>query len=104
MIVKKDKKEFIKYLKSLGLIVNTCTKARGNKGFFCKNRIDISKNVPDERIFDILAHEFAHYIHSKIEPQTFGKKGTLEKLFKIENVSEIEKELMRVKEDLIFIK
>ena len=96
MIVKKDKKEFIKYLKSLGLTVNTRTKARGNKGYYCKNRIDISKNVPEERTFDILAHEFAHYIHSKIEPLTFARGGSLQGLFDCENISQIEKELIKV--------
>lgn len=96
MIVKKDKKDLIKYLKSLGLTVNTRTKARGNKGFYCKNRIDVSKTVPEERVFDILSHEFAHYIHSKIEPSTFSKGGSLQKLFDFEDISLIEKELIEV--------
>ena len=46
MISKKhNKKKFIKYLKSLGLTVNTRTLARGNKGFFSGKRIDISKSL-----------------------------------------------------------
>ena len=96
MIVKNDKKEFIKYLKSLGISVKTNTKARGNKAFYSRNRIDISKNVEDERFFDTLAHEFAHYIHSKIEPKTFNKGGSLQKLFDRDKVSDIEKELIEV--------
>lgn len=92
----KDKKELIKYIKSLGVSVNTNTKARGNKGFYSRNRIDISKNITDERFLDTLAHEFAHYIHSKIEPESFAKGGTLEKLFNCENTIEIKKELTKV--------
>ena len=94
-VLTKDK-EFIKYLKSLGLTVKTNTKARGNKGFFTKNRIDISKNIPQERFFDVLSHEFAHYIHSKLEPQTFNKGGSLQKLFDCADISNIEKELIEV--------
>lgn len=96
MLVQKSKKDFIKYLNSLGISVHTRTKARGNKGFYSRNRIDISKNVEDERFFDTLAHEFAHYIHSKIEPKTFNKGGSLQKLFDCEEVSDIEKELLKV--------
>ena len=32
--IKPEKKELIKYFKSLGLSVNTSTKARGHQGFF----------------------------------------------------------------------
>ena len=91
-----DKKEFLKYLKSLGLTVNTRTLARGNKGFFSGKRIDISKNIDDERFLDTLAHEFAHYIHSKIEPHTFSKGGTLEKIFNSAATDDFEKELVAV--------
>ena len=91
-----NKKDFLQYLKSLGLTVNTRTMARGNKGFFCKNRIDISKNIEDERFLDTLAHEFAHYIHAKIEPKTFNKGGSLQKLFSTFNIDDIEKELQAV--------
>ena len=55
-----DKKELIKYFKSLGLTVHTTTKARGHQGFFLKNRIDISKNIPENRVVPTLLHEFAH--------------------------------------------
>ena len=77
-----DKKELIKYFQSLGLTVHTTTKARGHQGFFLKNRIDISKNIPENRVVPTLLHEFAHYIHSKIEPDMNKTGGTLAKLFK----------------------
>ena len=96
MIITKSKKEIIKYLENLGITVKTRTKARGNKGLYTKNRIDISKNIENERFMDTLAHEFAHYIHSKMEPATFNKGGTLQKLFDCEDISEIEKELIAV--------
>lgn len=76
-----NKQELIKYFKSLGLTVHTTTKARGHQGFFLKNRIDISKNTPENRIVPTLLHEFAHYIHSKIEPDMNRTGGTLQALF-----------------------
>ena len=66
--IKPEKKELLKYFKSLGISVYTSTKARGHQGFFLKNRIDISRNTPENRVVPTLLHEFAHYIHSKIEP------------------------------------
>ena len=80
-----DKKELIKYFRSLGLTVHTTTKARGHQGFFLKNRIDISKNISEKRIVPTLLHEFAHYIHSKIEPDMNRTGGTLGMLFKSDN-------------------
>lgn len=80
-----DKKELINYFKSLGLTVHTSTKARGHQGFFLKDRIDISKNIPENRIIPTLLHEFAHYIHSKIEPDMNRTGGTLTMLFKEDN-------------------
>ena len=55
-----EAKELIKYFKSLGIDVHTTTKARGHQGFFLKNRIDISKNVPQNKLVQTLLHEFAH--------------------------------------------
>ena len=78
-------KELIKYLKNIGLEVHTSTKARGHQGFYIKNRIDISKNIPEERIIPTLLHEFAHYIHSGLEPFMAKNGGTLQKLFNTEN-------------------
>ena len=80
-----DKKELINYFKSLGLTVHTSTKARGHQGFFLKNRIDISKNIPENRVIPTLLHEFAHYIHAKIEPDMNRTGGTLSMLFKEDN-------------------
>ena len=76
-----DKYQLIQYFKSLGLSVHTTTKARGHQGFFLKNRIDISKNIPENRVVPTLLHEFAHYIHSKIEPDMNRTGGTLQALF-----------------------
>ena len=78
------KRELIKYFKSLGIDVYTNTKARGYQGFFLKNRIDISKNTKEERIIPTLLHEFAHYIHAKLEPDMVRMGGTLEILFGLE--------------------
>lgn len=77
-------KKLIKYFKSLGIEVYTNTKARGHQGFFLKNRIDISKNTREERLVPTLLHEFAHYIHNKLEPNMVKTGGSLEKLFDIE--------------------
>ena len=74
-------KDLIKYFRSIGLKVNTSTKARGNQGLYIKNRIDISKNIPQERVIPTLLHEFAHYIHSQIEPLMEQTGGTLEVIF-----------------------
>lgn len=75
------KKQLIKYFKSLGIEVYTNTKARGHQGFFLKNRIDISKHTKEERIIPTLLHEFAHYIHQKLEPDMVKTGGSLEVLF-----------------------
>lgn len=75
------KKQLIKYFKSLGIEVYTNTKARGHQGFFLKNRIDISKNTKEERIIPTLLHEFAHFIHNKIEPDMAKTGGSLNVLF-----------------------
>lgn len=88
-----NKQELIKYFKSLGLTVHTTTKARGHQGFFLKNRIDISKNIPENRIVPTLLHEFAHFIHSKIEPDMPITGGTLQTLFGSEKYKE---ELIKV--------
>ena len=80
-----DANELIKYFKSLGLTVHTTTKARGHQGFFLKNRIDISKNISENRVVPTLLHEFAHYIHSKLEPDMNKTGGSLEVLFQSNN-------------------
>lgn len=91
-----DKKTFVRFLKNLDIEVKTNTKARGHQGFYFKNRIDISKNLDDDRSIEVLVHEFAHYIHSKIEPDIFKNGGSLKKLFFQDDCSLIEKELLRI--------
>lgn len=95
MLKELDKKALIKYFRSLGLEVNTSTAARGHQGFFLKNRIDVSKNVSEERFIPTLLHEFAHFIHSRIEPDLNRSGGTLERIFNSSNPL-YEKELIRV--------
>ena len=82
LIMENDlKKQLIKYFKTLGIEVYTNTKARGHQGFFLNGRIDISKNTKEERIVPTLLHEFAHYIHAKIEPDMAKTGGSLDVLF-----------------------
>lgn len=90
-------KQLIKYFKTLGIEVYTNTKARGHQGFFLKNRIDISKNTKEERIIPTLLHEFAHFIHNKLEQDMPKTGGTLEVLFdlKVKEKREKEKETPR---------
>lgn len=102
-----NKKELIKYFNSLGLTVYTSTKARGHQGFFLKNRIDISKNIPESRIIPTLLHEFAHFIHSKIEPEMNRTGGTFEKLFKSDDkiyITELIKVTNFVEENSLCVK
>ena len=84
-----NEKELIRYFKSLGLEIHTTTKARGHQGFYMKKRIDISKNIPQERIIPTLLHEFAHYIHAQIEPYMERTGGTLGILFDEKEISPI---------------
>ena len=60
--------DIITYLKSIGIEVRTKTKALGHQGFFRVNRIDISREIKEERIIPTLLHEFAHYIIFNIKP------------------------------------
>ncbi|MGN1153420.1 MAG: hypothetical protein ACI4S3_05270 [Candidatus Gastranaerophilaceae bacterium] len=60
--------DIIAYLKSIGIEVRTKTKALGHQGFFRVNRIDISREIKEERIIPTLLHEFAHYIIFNIKP------------------------------------
>ena len=82
--------ELIKYYKSLGIDVHTSTKARGHLGFFLNGRIDISKNTPEEKIIPTLIHEFAHYIHSKIEKNIAKNGGSINIIFNTDDISEEE--------------
>ena len=91
-------KKLIKYFKALGIEVYTNTKARGHQGFFLKNRIDISTNTPKERVIPTLLHEFAHFIHNKLEPDMIKTGGLIEILFDLptSNVRQFEQELLLV--------
>ena len=89
-------KELIAYFENLGLEVHTLTKARGHQGFFLRKRIDISKNISEDRKIPTLVHEFAHYIHSIIEPRMEKTGGTLEFIFNDEGVEIYQKELLNV--------
>lgn len=68
---KRDRTEkLINYIKSYDIEINYGkNKARGNKGLFiAKNknfRIDIAKGI--ESPFNVLLHEFAHYVHFKYD-------------------------------------
>lgn len=95
MLKELDKKDLIKYFRKLGLEVNTSTKARGHQGFFVKNRIDISKNIEEQRFVPTLLHEFAHFIHSRLEPNVSRTGGSLERIFNSTNPL-YKKELVRV--------
>lgn len=90
-----EARELIKYFRSLGIEVHTSTKARGNLGFFLKNRIDISKNIPPHRVVPTLIHEFAHYVHYGIEPEMHRTGGSFKALFGEENPL-FEQELFKV--------
>lgn len=89
-------KEMRNYVESCGVKINTNTKARGHQGFFMNGRIDISNVLTDERKCEVLVHEFSHYVHFLIEPDVLKTHGKLECIFKTQNVSEIEKELINI--------
>lgn len=89
-------KDMVNYLRDLGIIVHTNTKARGHQGFFLKNRIDISHSLSDKRKIEVLIHEFTHYIHSLIDESVYAKHGSLNVLFPNSDISKIEEELYNV--------
>lgn len=91
-----NEKELIKYFRLLGLEVHTSTKARGHQGFYMRKRIDISKNISQERIIPTLLHEFAHYVHSEMEPFIEKNGGSLEVIFNDNEVTCYEEELLKV--------
>lgn len=94
--MKPEEKELIKYIKSCGVDVHTSTRARGHQGFYLKNRIDISKNIQPARVFPTLLHEFAHYVHSCLEPLMVRNGGSLEVIFDTSCSEVYEKELICV--------
>ena len=84
------------YFESLGINVNLKTKARGHVGFCLKNRIDVSKYTPKERIVPVLLHEFAHFIHSKMEKNIAKTGGSIEILFDVTSNEPYFSELLSV--------
>lgn len=94
--MEKDAKNLIKYFRSIGLEVHTSTKARGNQGFYMKKRIDISKNISQERLIPTLLHEFSHYVHAQIEPFMEKNGGTLEVIFDDDTPKFYQNELLEV--------
>ena len=86
--------DLIEYFKTLGLDVRTTTKARGHLGFFLNKRIDVSKNLPQNKIVPTLLHEFAHYIHSKIDNNIAKTGGSIRIIFNTEE--NLEDELLKV--------
>lgn len=93
---KKLKKELVKFLKNEGIEVYTNTKALGNQGFFRHNRIDISKSITPQRACQVIAHEYAHFIHYQIKPEMLINSGSLEKIFLTSDIQKIEEELIFV--------
>lgn len=94
-----DEKKLIFFLTKLGITVKTNTKARSHQGCYFNNRIDISIKTPKDKRVQTLIHEFAHKIHSDIEPDIHKKNsqgGSLEKLFYCSEVSKIYEELIDV--------
>ncbi len=90
------KRNLVEFLKALDIEVKTNTKARGNQGLYLKNRIDISRNLKDDRAIEVLVHEFAHHIHSKIDNDFIKNGGSLETLFNTSDITEIKQELINV--------
>ncbi|MBQ7764042.1 hypothetical protein IJ384_01595 [bacterium] len=91
----------INFIESCGLEVNIGkNKAQGNKGFFKvknqKYRIDISKNLEDEELLGVLAHEFAHFVHYQYN----NKLNSLNFIFPEYN-EELEEELIKITVDSI---
>ncbi len=93
---KRTFKRMVEFIRSLGLTVNTTTKARGHQGFFLKDRIDISTELPIQRKIEVLIHEFTHHVHYKIDPTVYKTQGDLCILFPNADIKRIEEELLCV--------
>ena len=90
------KRNVIEFIRECGIEVKTNTKARGNQGLYQKNRIDLSRNIKDDKAIEVLVHEFAHHIHYKIDKDFVKNGGSLEKLFDTEDIKKIKSELIQV--------
>lgn len=90
------KRNVVEFIRNLNITVKTNTKARGNNGIYFKNRIDVAKGLKDEEAIEVLVHEFAHHIHSKLENDVNKTGGSLETVFKTRDIKEIRSELISV--------
>ncbi len=90
------KKNVIEFFKTLDIDVKTNTKARGNNGLYQPNRIDIAKGLTEEKAISVLVHEFAHYIHHKIDKDFVKTGGSLANIFNTSDIVEIQNELIQV--------
>ena len=77
------KNNIVGFLKNRGININLASRAKRYLGYCKGDKIAVSKNADKERVLPILFHEFAHKIHSEIEPEKFKKGGTLNKIFMI---------------------
>lgn len=92
----KLKKPLVDFLRGEGVDIRTNTKARGHLGTFREGRIDINKKADEEEFVEIALHEYAHFIHKKLEPDMQKTGGTLETLFCTNDVEKIKEELEEV--------
>ncbi len=119
MVVKRNRTvlDIIKYCKSCGLEVKTSTNARGHQGVFLYNsndlkRIDISKKLADEKVVPVIAHEFAHFFHQKMDEnfesleEIFGVKSEIlfEELYAVTAFVASNAVELKIREELIDIK
>lgn len=89
-------KLILDFLQKRNIEISLKTKARGHLGFYCNEKITISKNLSKEKRVSVLLHEFAHKIHSEIEPDKFKTGGTIEKIFHCLQKETLEEELFKV--------
>ncbi len=90
------KRNVIEFMRDCGIEVKTNTKARGNQGLYQKNRIDLSRNIKEDKAIEVLVHEFAHHIHYKIDRDFIKNGGSLETLFDTNDIKQIKSELINV--------
>lgn len=97
------KENLIKYFESLDIEICTNTNARGHKGYFSGNKIEISKTIKKRKFVPTLLHEFSHYIHTKIEKNLLQTGGNIKAIFNLptkdcdnETVKTFEEELFKV--------
>ncbi len=90
------KRNVIEFIRNCGIEVKTNTKARGNQGIYLKNRIDISAKLNEDKVIEVLVHEFAHHIHYLIDENFITNGGSLEKLFDTNNTLLIKEELINI--------